>query len=112
MVGNLARSTHTKEMQDYINKELKTQESKFSSEENLKVFVGSFNIAGVKPYDSVDLSPWLFPFKMQNSPDIYVLGLQEIMELKAKAFVGKGSNRVDLWNKLITDSLTKNDQAS
>ena len=41
----------------------------------LKAFIGSYNLGGVKPYESVDLSGWICPFKEGFVPDIAVMGL-------------------------------------
>jgi len=50
---------------------------------SIKISVGSWNICGIKPYEMVDLTSWLLP-QGSIAPDVFVLGFQEIVELKAR----------------------------
>lgn len=54
-------STNSK-MQLFINKELIKQESLFTSLDFLKINVSTWNMGGVLPMESTDLSKWLLPF--------------------------------------------------
>lgn len=56
------------------------------------------------------LFEWLFPLKEMKSPDIYVIGLQEIVSLNAKNIVlSSNSSQVDSWRNLIQKNLNEID---
>lgn len=61
-------------MKSYLISELKKREDLFTEVKNIKLYVGTWNLGGVKPYEPVDLTPWLFPFQKNYIPDILVLG--------------------------------------
>lgn len=48
--------------------------------EEYSVFVGTWNVAGITPSEDLDLENWLKP---SEPSDIYVIGFQEIVPLKA-----------------------------
>jgi hypothetical protein len=56
------------------------------------------------------LFEWLFPMQDMKSPDIYIIGLQEIVDLNAKNIVlSSNSSKVEFWKILITKHLQKVD---
>ncbi len=56
------------------------------------------------------LFEWLFPLKDMKSPDIYVIGLQEIVSLNAKNIVlSSNSSQVESWRNLIQKNLNEID---
>ncbi|XP_057983335.1 type IV inositol polyphosphate 5-phosphatase 6-like isoform X2 [Malania oleifera] len=75
------------------------------STNELRVFVGSWNVAGRSPVGSlaVDLDDWL---NLKDAADIYVLGFQEIVPLKIRTIIGvEDSTPVTEWNTLIGKTL-------
>jgi hypothetical protein len=40
----------------------------------INLFTGTWNLGGVRPYSTVDISSWLFPIQESFIPDIVVLG--------------------------------------
>ncbi|KAL4577228.1 hypothetical protein LXL04_013333 [Taraxacum kok-saghyz] len=67
----------------------------------LRIFVATWNVAGRSPVGSlaVDLDEWL---NVKESADIYVLGFQEIVPLKAKNVIGgEDPTEATSWNLLI-----------
>lgn len=67
----------------------------------LRIFVATWNVAGRSPVGSlaVDLDEWL---NVKESADIYVLGFQEIVPLKAKNVIGgEDMTEATNWNLLI-----------
>ncbi|KAL2523466.1 DNAse I-like superfamily protein [Forsythia ovata] len=75
------------------------------STNDLRVFVGTWNVAGRSPVGSlaVDLDEWL---NLKDAADIYVLGFQEIVPLKAKTVIGaEDSTEATNWNLLIGKTL-------
>ncbi|GFP79300.1 type i inositol 1 4 5-trisphosphate 5-phosphatase cvp2, partial [Phtheirospermum japonicum] len=66
-----------------------------------RIFVGTWNVAGKSPVGSlaVDLDEWLKP---NDAADIYVLGFQEIVPLKAATVIGaEDPTEATNWNLLI-----------
>ncbi|KVI09110.1 Endonuclease/exonuclease/phosphatase [Cynara cardunculus var. scolymus] len=67
----------------------------------LRIFVATWNVAGRSPVGSLamDLDEWL---NVKESADIYVLGFQEIVPLKAKNVIGgEDLTEATNWNLLI-----------
>ncbi|KAK9061733.1 hypothetical protein SSX86_018916 [Deinandra increscens subsp. villosa] len=74
---------------------------KSSNIDELRIFVATWNVAGRSPVGSlaVDLDEWL---NVKESADIYVLGFQEIVPLKAKHVIGgEDMTEATNWNLLI-----------
>ncbi|KAF8399364.1 hypothetical protein HHK36_015229 [Tetracentron sinense] len=70
-----------------------------------RVFVGTWNVAGRSPVGSlaVDLDDW---FNLKDAADIYVLGFQEIVPLKARTVLGaEDPTAATEWNLLIGKTL-------
>lgn len=64
---------------DYVNSQLASRANEFSRAETLQIWVGSYNLNGRPPTES--LVPWLFPAGSTLDPDIMAVGFQEIVEL-------------------------------
>uniref|UniRef100_A0A0E0LUV1 Inositol polyphosphate-related phosphatase domain-containing protein n=1 Tax=Oryza punctata TaxID=4537 RepID=A0A0E0LUV1_ORYPU len=83
------------------------QESYQSDTVKYRVFAGTWNVAGVAPPDDLDLDDWL-DGKADDSYDIYVLGLQEIVPLNARNVLGPTKSSAAMkWNSLIGDALNR-----
>ncbi|XP_058227640.1 type IV inositol polyphosphate 5-phosphatase 7-like isoform X1 [Rhododendron vialii] len=70
-----------------------------------RVFVGTWNVAGRSPVGSlaVDVDEWL---NLKDAADIYVLGFQEIVPLKATTVIGaEDPTEAKNWNLLIGKTL-------
>lgn len=71
----------------------------------LRIFVGTWNVAGRSPVGSlaVDLDEWL---NLRDAADVYVLGFQEIVPLKATTVIGaEDPTEATNWNVLIGKTL-------
>ncbi|XP_062106741.1 type I inositol polyphosphate 5-phosphatase 8-like [Humulus lupulus] len=76
-----------------------------SSTNELRIFVGTWNVAGRSPIGSlaVDLDEWL---NLKDAADIYVLGFQEIVPLKTRTVIGaEDPTEATNWNRLIGKTL-------
>ncbi|CAL9248985.1 unnamed protein product [Arabidopsis halleri] len=73
---------------------------------NYKVFVSTWNVGGIVPEDGVDMEDLL---ETRQTPcDIYVLGFQEVVPLRASNVLGTDNNKVSTkWNSLIREALNK-----
>ena len=96
----------TSDMKTYLFQELRKRIDLFTEIKKVNLYVGTYNVGGVRPYESVDISSWLLPFKNTFIPDIYVVGLQEIVQLNPKQILmGNNSSHIKLWNDIILNNL-------
>ena len=83
----------------------------FSSVDQIKIQVCTWNMGGVKPFESVDLGEWLFPqgTEDENHPDVYIVGFQEVIPLKSSRLMSFKTNKadVDLFKNLVLKNLNK-----
>ncbi|KAJ4765933.1 Type I inositol polyphosphate 5-phosphatase 1 [Rhynchospora pubera] len=82
-----------------------TFRTQYINTKELRVCVGTWNVGGKIPPDSLDISGWLDT----NEPaDIYVVGFQEIVPLNAGNIFGAEDNRpVSKWENIIRENLNK-----
>ncbi|KAH7331276.1 hypothetical protein KP509_20G023800 [Ceratopteris richardii] len=82
------------------------QRKRFDTKE-LRIAVGSWNVAGKTPSPYLDLKNWL---ETRNPADIYVLGFQEVVPLNAGNVFGTEDNRATFkWQTLIRETLNRAD---
>ncbi|CAN6442510.1 unnamed protein product [Victoria cruziana] len=75
--------------------------------ENLRMFVGTWNVGGNPPHGGLNLRDWL---GAQFSADIYVLGFQEIVPLNAGNVLGAEDHGPAMrWLSLIRQALNGRD---
>ncbi|KAI5070529.1 hypothetical protein GOP47_0014872 [Adiantum capillus-veneris] len=76
--------------------------------EELRIAVGTWNVAGRTPPSQLDLKDWL---EMNDPADVYVLGLQEIVPLNASNVFGAEDNGPAIkWQALIRETLNASNQ--
>ncbi|WCJ33678.1 Type I inositol polyphosphate 5-phosphatase 5 [Euphorbia peplus] len=72
---------------------------------NYKVFVSTWNVAGIVPNEDLDISDWL---STPDMCDIYVIGFQEIVPLRASNVLGSENTKTSMiWNSLIRKALNR-----
>ncbi|XP_061371176.1 type IV inositol polyphosphate 5-phosphatase 9-like isoform X2 [Gastrolobium bilobum] len=77
--------------------------------EKYKVFVSTWNVGGVAPDEGLNIENLLEI--CSNSFDIYVLGFQEIVPLKASNVLGSENSKISKkWNSIIREALNKRAQ--
>ncbi|XP_022890822.1 type IV inositol polyphosphate 5-phosphatase 9 [Olea europaea var. sylvestris] len=73
--------------------------------ENYKIFVSTWNVGGVAPAEDLNMEELL---DTCNICDIYVLGFQEVVPLRAANVLGPENSKISLkWNSLIREALNK-----
>ncbi|CAH1439241.1 unnamed protein product [Lactuca virosa] len=74
--------------------------------QKFKVFVSTWNVGGVAPTEDLNIDDLL---DTCNTPcDIYVLGFQEVVPLRASNVLGSDKKKISMkWNSLIRRSLNK-----
>lgn len=92
---------------DYVQDKLKEQATVFTTWNHINVFVGTYNVNAASPHSKVDLRAWLFPPENSegNLPDVYAIGLQEIIELNAGSILSSDSSKPSQWSKLLEEQL-------
>ncbi|KAL8043978.1 hypothetical protein ABFX02_08G017700 [Erythranthe guttata] len=104
----LSDNSDVGEDEDDFTDQLSLQSSEMnpcSTNDELRIFVGTWNVAGRSPVGSlaVDLDEWL---NLKDAADIYVLGFQEIVPLKAATVIGaEDPTEATNWNVLIGKTL-------
>ncbi|KAL3502123.1 hypothetical protein ACH5RR_036572 [Cinchona calisaya] len=74
--------------------------------ETYKVFVSTWNVGGVAPTDDLNIDDWLET--CNTSCDIYVLGFQEVVPLRATSVFGGENRKITMqWNSIIRKALNK-----
>eukprot|EP01018_Ginkgo_biloba_P013710 Gb_30199 [translate_table: standard] len=80
--------------------------TQYTQTREYRVFVGTWNVGGRTPPDDLDLEDWLDT--RESSSDIYVIGFQEIVPLKAgKVFGSEDGRPAAEWDALIRKTLNK-----
>ncbi|KAG4398680.1 hypothetical protein GLYMA_08G093200v4 [Glycine max] len=70
------------------------------------VFVSTWNVGGIAPDEDLNIDDLLET--CNNSCDIYILGFQEIVPLKASNVLGSENNEISMkWNSIIREALNK-----
>ncbi|KAK4349086.1 hypothetical protein RND71_031841 [Anisodus tanguticus] len=87
--------------QPYLEKETST----VTDHQNLRMFVGTWNVGGKSPHEELNLGDWL---NSTAPADVYVLGFQEIVPLNAGNVLGPEDNGpAAKWLSLIRQALNR-----
>ncbi|XP_057420093.1 type IV inositol polyphosphate 5-phosphatase 9-like isoform X2 [Lotus japonicus] len=71
-----------------------------------KVFVSTWNVGGVAPDEDLNIDDLLETDN--HSCDIYILGFQEVVPLKASNVFGSENNKISTnWNSIVREALNK-----
>lgn len=90
---------------DWVTEQLKWRTREFSSPHEIQIYAGTFNVNGKTP--DVDLTPWLFPPEMEQFPDLYLIGLQELVELTPGQILNTDPTRKQGWSEGIGKCLNR-----
>lgn len=90
---------------DYIKSELLKLKDEYTTNSQIKLFVGTFNVNGNNR--KADLSEWLFPIGDKFKPDVVLLGLQEVIELTAGSLLNADYSKGAFWETMVKDCLNQ-----
>ncbi|KZV34542.1 type I inositol 1,4,5-trisphosphate 5-phosphatase 2-like [Dorcoceras hygrometricum] len=77
----------------------------YINRKDVRVTIGTWNVAGRLPNDSLEISEWLC---MQEPADMYILGFQEVVPLNAGNVLGAENRRpISKWETIIRKTLNK-----
>ena len=84
----------------------------FSTKSEIKLFIGSWNVGSISliKYPNLNLDSWLIPKNQEIIPDIYIVGLQEVIELSAGNIVLNLEDKKKIlydWSEKIENSILK-----
>lgn len=92
----------------YIQEEMKKHESMYTTFRDIKIWLGTWNVNGKKIEENI--SVWLTGSATGRPEyDIYVIGLQEMVDLSASSIVSESQSvkRAAVWIDMISESLNK-----
>ncbi|EGV62076.1 Inositol-1,4,5-trisphosphate 5-phosphatase 1 [Yamadazyma tenuis] len=97
---------------DYVQEKLKLKEQTFTSYKNIMIFTGTLNVNATLPNPRFDLTSWLFPTENAGLPipDIYAIGIQELIELNAGSILNADTSRPTKWAQLIEEQLNSQNE--
>lgn len=90
---------------DYVTSQLEQQSHVFTTDANIKVFTGTYNVNALEPLANIDLTSWLFPPENDAVPDIYAIGFQELIELNAGSFLAGDVTKPQKWAAILNQQL-------
>ena len=93
-------------LSDAVQLKLQKQIHKFSSKGNITIYAGTWNVNGQPPNE--DLYQWLYP-EDDKIPDIYMIGIEEIVELTPQQVMSTDPEKRKIWEKEILRNLRKLD---
>ncbi|KAI0040646.1 DNase I-like protein [Auriscalpium vulgare] len=110
-LGNLSNQTQVTifdPIHDSVRAALAQRLPEYSSTRTCTIFAGTWNLNGRPPSES--LLPWLFPRESRanhrvHSPDMFVLGFQEIVPLTAQQIVQTDPEKKRMWETTILRTL-------
>ncbi|ESQ55616.1 hypothetical protein EUTSA_v10024638mg [Eutrema salsugineum] len=77
---------------------------------DIKVTVATWNVAGKRPSDDLDIEDWL---STDNPSDIYIIGFQEVVPLNAgNVFGAEDRGPIPKWESIIRRTLNKSKKES
>ncbi|KAJ4805170.1 Type I inositol polyphosphate 5-phosphatase 1 [Rhynchospora pubera] len=81
---------------------------RYITTKDVRLMIGTWNVAGKSPLDETDLSEWLCT---EEPADMYILGFQEVVPLNASNVLGAEDRRpIPKWESLIRSILNKSHQ--
>ncbi|KAK4364543.1 hypothetical protein RND71_015901 [Anisodus tanguticus] len=85
-----------------------TMRAQYINTKEVRVTVGTWNVAGRLPDEDLDIDEWLC---MQEPADIYILGFQEVVPLNAGNVLGAENRRpVPKWEAIIRRTLNRTEE--
>ncbi|KDN53180.1 DNase I-like protein [Tilletiaria anomala UBC 951] len=93
---------------DAVEEELLSRLDEFSTTIEISIFTGTWNLNARPPGDALDT--WLFP-DPRASPDVYVIGFQEIVELTPQQILMTDPTKKKVWEGAILDAFARRSSA-
>lgn len=100
-------------MSDYVLEKIKQNEASFVTYSQMTLFTGTFNVNAATPSTSPELLSWLFPAENAEygCPDIYAIGLQELIELNAGLILAADNSRPGQWARVFQQLINSQNES-
>lgn len=98
---------------EYVHDKLKQSSSTFTTHDNINIFVGTFNVNAASPLNkNMELTNWLFPPENLDHglPDIFAIGLQELIELNAGSILSADNSKGSQWAGILESQLNSQNE--
>jgi hypothetical protein len=85
---------------------------KYTHSEELNIYLGTWNVGATQFKEELNLLDWLIPNRQSSqTPDMYFIGLQEIVELNASnLLITSNALKVEFWKNNIKNNLDRIDK--
>jgi endonuclease/exonuclease/phosphatase family metal-dependent hydrolase len=107
LLGNMAEQravTVYDPVHDALNVELDERLDEYSTNKRVSVFTVTWNLAGRSP-SGESLAPLLFP--TDQEPDVYAIGLQEVVPLTPQQILLTDPEQLRYWERTINDTFSR-----
>lgn len=97
---------------DWVTTEVNHRANEYTSSEQIKLWIGTFNLNGKPTGMAEDLTPWLCP-KVEDDlrlPEIYGVAFQEIVDLDVQQIMSTDPHRRQAWEETVRKTLNENAQ--
>ncbi|CAO1626593.1 unnamed protein product [Sympodiomycopsis kandeliae] len=108
LLGNMANQRTVEvydPLHDSVAAELKSRLDEYSTETEITIFAGTWNLNARAPGES--LLPWLMPDDLAKEPDVYAIGFQEIVPLSPQQILLTDPAKLKTWENVIIDELSR-----
>lgn len=97
---------------DFVHEKLKQNALAFTTYKDINMFIGTFNVSAASHPIRESVEEWLFPPANTDlpPPEIYAIGLQELIELNAGSFLTADTSKPAAWSKFLTKQLCSRGQ--
>lgn len=92
---------------EFVHDKLHENALAFTTYKNINMFVGTFNVSATSHPIKESLEDWLFPASNDKyaAPELYAIGLQELIELNAGSFLTSDSSKPAQWGEFLNKQL-------
>ena len=93
---------------DWVTAEVSRRAAEYTSDEQISIWIGTFNLNGKTTGVDSDLTPWLCPSNVEKDvqlPEIYGVAFQEIVELDVQQIMATDPHRRQMWENAVRNTL-------
>jgi hypothetical protein len=93
---------------ELVSKILNERFREYSRTEEIRLCIATYNVNGLACPASISLGPWLTDYVVDDPPDIYAIGFQEIVNIDVGSILKEDFSNSTLWEcklKLTLDTL-------
>lgn len=84
------------------SEEVRSRRGEYTIKQDFKIYIGTWNVNSLNPENPISLREWLHT--IDDTPDIYVIGLQEIA-MDADTIIRNVTKVIHTWNERIMEGV-------